>query len=83
MEQKHLFNAQDNFDAEVDRAVAELNRLWRIHGTVMTDIEPQRRSRARELDIVMTDAANRGDLPAARAALKEWTNCFVPERSML
>ena len=39
VEQKHLFNAQDNFDAEVDRAVAELNRLWRIHGTVMTDIE--------------------------------------------
>lgn len=83
MEQTTLFESAIDFDAEVDAAVAHLNRLWQIHATEMEDIDPVRRHRALELEASMTEAANRGDIPAARSALREWTDLFTPERSLL
>lgn len=83
MNQTTLFEKGTNFDAEVDATVLHLNRLWRIHATEMEDIDPDRRHRALELDAEMTKAANGGDLPSARSALREWTDLFTPERSLL
>jgi hypothetical protein len=78
-----LFEMENDFDAEIDAAVAHLNRLWKTYGTEMADIDPDRRHMAFELEREMTLAANRGDLPQARAALKQWTQLFTPERSLL
>jgi len=83
MNQTTLFEKGTNFNTEVDAAVAHLNRLWKTHATEMEDVDSDRRHRALNLEAEMTLAANRGDLTQARAALKEWTDFFKPERSLL
>jgi hypothetical protein len=67
------------FEANVDKAVAKLNRLWAEAGTTMDDISLEARHRALELDQQMTDKANAGDLAGARVALAEWQKCWMSE----
>ena len=67
----------DPFEADVDAAIRDLDRLWAESGTTMDDIPLETRHKALQLELQMTRAANAGDMAGARAALKEWQQCWI------
>lgn len=74
-------NAVKTFDAFMDEAVRELNRLWAERGFMMADIPVDTRRRADTLNVRMTQLANEGRFNEARALLSEWKTCWIPKES--
>lgn len=67
------------FQFDVDTVVQELNRLWDQSGCEIEDIPQERRDRALNLDALMTQKANGGDVESARVALEQWRACWMPK----
>lgn len=67
---------QEHFLAEVGAVIQELNDA----GVRMMDTPQVNRRLAMALETKMTQAANRGDIEAARKSLRKWRACFMPEK---
>jgi len=68
-----------DFDTETDKAISELNEVWKGRGLTMESIPIEQRHRALVLDAAMTQAANDGDVGRFREALQRWKACWMPQ----